>query len=59
MLSLSLSDTFGGSITDAFTSHVLMVFGLALTLVTFVLVIVVARFNRTSLSLLFSKVSKD
>jgi len=60
MLSLSFKQQHRGSVAGVFMSAVPMVFGLAFALLTFVLVVVVARFNawvRTRF-LLFSKVSK-
>jgi len=44
-MSLSLKQHPRDSIADAFMSAMPMVFGLALTLMTFVSVVVVARFN--------------
>jgi len=45
MLSLSFKRHYPGSVTEAFRSARPMVFGLALTLATYVLVVMVARFN--------------
>jgi len=59
MLSLSVKQHQRGSMALVFMSAVPIVFGLALTLATFVLVVVVAYFNSWDhFYLLFSKVSK-
>jgi len=59
MLSLSLQQHHRGSIADAFTSAVHMVFRSGLTLVIFVLVVVLACFNtQNQFFFFFSKVFK-